>query len=193
MRVEWRSQIPVLRKAQTEGCFAEFKRKPMSHYPVAGYLIELAKDCLVIREFNWDTFAWNGTCIIRARDVAGVRIFEKHEWPMVAGKELRLVIKTGLNVTSDTFRSVTERHLCEGDLVQIEQEKIHPGDMFLCQVVQLSRNAIQTKSYDRDLQSFEKVEMLYRNITKLSFGDGYSKAARIAQKTAEKIHGPNKK
>jgi len=176
----WRSQIPAIREAQGARRFVEFMRKPGNLYSVAGYLVEVAKDCLAIKEFHWDTFTWNGMCLLQARNVTSVRIFEEPDWPTISGNALRLVTKTSLKVTNDAFHAVAKHYLHEGALVQIEQEIAHPGDLFLCQILRLGRNAIQTKSYDRTLQSFENVTMPYDEITKITFGDGYSKAAKIA-------------
>lgn len=176
----WRSQLPPLRKAQVGGRFAEFIRKPKDLFSVSGYLIELSKDCLVIKEFNWDTFSWNGTCIIQSRDVAAIAVFDDTAWPIMAATRLQLLSKIRIKVTARPFHAVVRHYLQEGDIVQIEQEKSHPGELFLCEICKLGQTAVEAKSYDRSLESFEELDMLYREITKVTFGDAYSAAAKVA-------------
>jgi hypothetical protein len=174
------SKVSALRKAQKDGKFAEFKRKPRTYYPVAGYLIEQSKQCLVVKELNWDTFAWNGTCLIRTQDVADVHVFGELEWPMIAARSLGLAASTAFSIGEGGLHDVAQRYLHPGDLAQIEKEGTDPGEMFLCVILEMCPDGLWARSYDRTLRSFDETRMPYRDITKVTFGDAYSKAAAIA-------------
>src|SRR6266699_3605126 len=89
MRSGNRVKLAAIRTAQRSSRFAEFIRKPKGE-SVAGYLLEHSPDCLLLEELDWDSFRWNGKCIIWKRDVRTIRCFEDTDWPMIAARALKM-------------------------------------------------------------------------------------------------------
>jgi len=106
-----------------------------------------------------------------------VNVFSDSEWPIIAARKLGIAKAVSCSFVDESVHTFVGGSVGEGDLIQIEQEKTHPGEMFLCEVCQINAIGIQVRSYDRYLRDSTELEMQYRDITKITFVDPYSAAA----------------
>jgi len=173
------AKIVALRRAQQRGRFAEFVRAPRDFGTVAGYLLEHCADCFLLEEFNWDCFKWNGKCIIMSRDVKEIRIFKQSDWPILAGEAQQMLRAVSPARRTETLPRFLARSINSGDVIEVEQERRCPADLFLCKVRQFGERGLLVTSYDTSLRGTE-LEISYKDLTKVSFRDGYSNAVKFA-------------
>lgn len=189
-RIKRKTQVDLasLRDAQAQGRFAEFLLRGSAGDSVTGYLLECTPECLLIEQLNWDCFVWDGLCLLWRREITKVRIFDEHDWPILAAKRLRLARPVSFKVSEEHSPEFLKRCIPKSELFELEQGRLHPDMLFLCQVQQIANRHVRVTSFGRDLVEAQEITIPFREVTKITFQDGYSKAAQAALSELRRLH-----
>ena len=174
--------LATLRKGSS-AILTEFLRRPKKYESITGYLLEDSPECLLVELFNWDCFLWNGKCIVWKETLANVRPFDDSAWPTIAARNLHLLHSVKSRKSTEPLESFLKRHLQHGEIVLLEQERFWRDELFLCEILSVDGQSLGVRSYDSTLRKVDEVVIQYSRITKITFGDRYSLAARSALET----------
>lgn len=176
--MNWTKAVSELRTAHLEGRFAEFVRGTLA--PVSGYLIESSPDWILVDHFEWNSFDWNGKCIVWKQTISGVHCFGRSAWPIRAARHFPVTRPVSPKLSFRKIDGFLKHHIEIGSIIQVEQEFRCPGEMYLCELLAIRPEDMLLRSYDRVLKTSEDVTMSYQDITLITFLDRYSEAATYA-------------
>ncbi len=168
-----------LHDAQKQGLFSEFKRAERFGWGVTGYLIAYTPEVFIVEELHWDCFRLNGIIILPRRSVAGLRIFREADWPIRAARQLGITKPVAFRALKKPYQSIVREIIGDSRLFAIEENEIHPKQMFLMEYLESTKLKMRVKSYDQSLNQVDEIYIRFKNITKLTVRDGYCRAAEI--------------
>jgi hypothetical protein len=168
-----------IRRAQANGRFVECIRWPRYGDTITGYMVHCTPDSILVEQLNWDTFRLNGLCLFTAGSLARIHVFDETEWPIRAARRFRLTKHVSIQWTKRSYSTLLRDLAASCELVEIEQERVDPGALFLCEVIAFTRAGVRVRSYERNLRDAKDTTLLFRNITKVTLHAGYSRAATV--------------
>jgi hypothetical protein len=172
--------VARIRRAQSSGRFVEFIRWQRYDDTITGYAAHCTPSSIVVEQLNWDTFSMDGLCLFSSSSVARIHVFGESEWPIRAARKLGLTKRVVTQWTKRSYSALLRDLAAKCQLVEVEQERLCPGALFLCEVLECGNARLRVRSYERSLENSQETTMLFRNITKVTSQSGYSRAATVA-------------
>jgi hypothetical protein len=179
--------LEKLGKAQKEGRFAEFKRAERFGSGVTGYLIAYTPEVFVVEELHWDCFRLNGLIIFPRRTVSGLRIFTEADWPIKVARQLGIAKQAAFRALKRPYRLIVREIVGDSRLFAVEENEKYPKQMFLVECLESTKLRMRVKSYDRTLKRPEEMYIRFKDITKITVRDGYSRAVELALGPSESM------
>ena len=169
------------------GLPVEIYRGKLDTAGTMGFVVGVSPDTLLLHIIESNSLTLNGYIAYRIADITSFKLNETF-----IGKALRLAgclpaIPEGIDST--TLHTVLETAMSRYPLVTLAMEEKRPGTIFIGKVTQSNDKAvwlqkIGTKADWRDVERYK-----WKNISLVSFGDGYTRGIVELLKSEERQGG----
>jgi hypothetical protein len=155
-----------------------------------GFVIGYSKELALFHVLDTDMFRLNGYSVIRLDDVKDYRTFDKSQyWQNRAVRRFHLnpVTPAGvlLNSLPELLQSIAKRH----PLITFECERTKPNICYIGTLLSMTETTCTIDDLNSNAEWTGPRRLKFADITRISFGDGYSEALAA---TAPKPRSPHK-
>ncbi len=159
----------------------KINRAPIDEHPLEGFLLERAKDLILLNLVNTDVVCLNGYSVIHRRDVRKLKVQGKDAFLIRALRLKNISPSRPSGVSIASWPNLLESLTREFSLFTIHQEWLDNEVCFVGRLATVSASTFGLKEIDPDARWTRSRSYKFKDLTKVDFGGGYEDAlARLA-------------
>ncbi len=156
-------------------------RTPIDENSLVGFLVERAKDLLLLNVVNPDVVCLNGYSVIRRRDVRRLRVQRKDAFLIRALRLKNIGPSKPSEISISNWPQLLESVNRQFPLFTIHQERLDNEVCYVGRLAASSATSFGLKEIDPEARWNRSRSYNFDNLTKVDFGGGYEDAlARLA-------------
>ncbi|MEO6182944.1 MAG: hypothetical protein ABIP71_07600 [Verrucomicrobiota bacterium] len=166
----------------------EFDRRPLIKERITGFVLDFSRTLIFLHELEWNVFALNGYIVIRDDDVRRIRIFEaSSSWQRKALWQNKIKPRPVSGVCLDSLPALIASVSKKFPLINIQREKIEDGVCWIGRVLNMTDKTVTIEELDYHAKWVGKRRFKFTDITRVEFGDGYTKALALSAEGLQKF------
>lgn len=169
-----KKRLKGLSEAFTNGRLVRVNRKRIDEHELNGYVVGLSDDLLLMHEVDGSTLLLNGYETVRLKDVQSFREDASFVASYLPRRNIRPVVPKEIDLTG--WPSLIASVARQNSLFMIETEEAEPGVGFIGRIEKLTTRILRLKKVDPKGIWITSEDFKMKDITKVSFADGYIQA-----------------
>jgi hypothetical protein len=157
----------------------EFSRRPRIEEKIAGFVVDISPNLVLLHRLDWSTFKMDGYCVLRLVDVKDYRLFDGKSWQNRAVQKLKIRSKKPGKIRLHSWPELIEDAARHFPLLTFHRERKFPNELWIGVPLTASSSLVTYDDIDPKAKWTGSYSLKTREITRIDFDAGYERALAL--------------